>query len=98
MIVQVADHSIGTLKLLDQTHVFILGTASLPPHEGPPDRLKIVILAESDGKLLPSDEVTKQVFALERQRVDRVAHPVQAGLRRSDQVLIRDDLVNQLLL
>lgn len=65
MVAQVPDHFIGALQLLNQRHGTILVVKALPSHECTPDSFHVVVLAESNSKFLSSDEVSKQVFALE---------------------------------
>lgn len=98
VVVEVADHLVGALELLNQAHIFVLVVEPLPPHEGPPHTLQVVVLAKCDGELLSPDEVAEEVLSLESEGVNRVAHSCQSRLGRANQVFIGDDLIDELLL
>ena len=98
VLLQVAKHLIGPLKLLDQGQILSLSARLLPSLHGSPHSLQVVVLAKSDCQFLSSDKVIEQLLSLERQSVDRIAHASETRLGRADQVLVSDDLVDQLLL
>ena len=70
MTIQVRDHLVGPLELLNETHVLICTREALPSHEASPDSLQVVVLAESNSELLSANEVTKEVLTLEGKCVD----------------------------
>ncbi len=78
MTVQITDHLVCPLELLNQAHVLVLITETFPTHKTTPHRFEVVVLTQGDGKFLSTDEMAKQIVSLESQCVNRVAHPCQS--------------------
>ena len=95
---ELTDHLIGPTKLLGQLSVLTVLAELLPSSKCSEDCSQIVVVDLGQGQLLPLDEVLEQVVSLNIQVVDGLVHSLDAALRRTDEVLIGHDLVNQLLL
>ena len=98
MLLKVAKHLVSSLELLDETQVLSLTCGTLPALHCTPNSLEVVVLAEGNSEFLTSDEVVEELFTLEGQGVNRVTHASESRLSGTDEVLIRNDLINQLLL
>jgi hypothetical protein len=81
-------HELTGLKLL---------VGSLPTHECSHHGLEVVVAHQGNGKLLSTHVVTEKGLPLHSQVVDGIIHSRKTGFSSTNEVLISDNFVNQLL-